>query len=206
MAVSIEQAAQTALARWIAQELRDVPVRDRWPEANVRLPAKTVTVLRAGSRRDEALDPVVLKSAPVAGASGRVLFTWRMRACTQPLQLDVWAHSDVARDDLLARLEPVLNASKARSMPALKLSGADPVEHGLALLLADGWEGFASYWFDEPSLTDTPDAVQRSEYRATYRGSAAMQLTLDAESPRLARVALQQRLDGSDESIPKARN
>jgi hypothetical protein len=204
--VSIEQAAQNALARWIAQELRDVPVRDRWPEANVRLPAKTVTVLRAGSRRDEVLDSVAIKSAPVAGASGRALFTWRMRACTQPLQLDVWAHSDVARDDLLARLEPVLNASKARSMPALKLSGADPVEHGLALLLADGWEGFASYWFDEPSLTDTPDAVQRSEYRATYRGSAAMQLTLDVESPRLARVALRQRLDGCDELTPKARN
>ena len=108
------------IAQRIAQELRDVPVQDRWPEANVRLPAKTITVLRAGGRRDEALDPVPVKSVPVAGVPGRAVYTWRVRACTQPLQLDVWAHSDVARDDLLARLEPVLNASKARSMPSLR--------------------------------------------------------------------------------------
>jgi hypothetical protein len=120
-----------------------------------------------------------------------------MRACTQPLQLDVWAHTDTERDDLLARLEPALNASKAKSMPSLALVGTDPVEQGIALLLSDGWEGFVSYWFDEPQLTDTPDAVQRSEYRATYHGSAAMQLTIDAESPRLARLRLQQRLDGT---------
>lgn len=205
MAVSIEQAAQNALARWIARELPDVPIGERWPEANVRLPARTITVLRAGSRRDEALDPVAIKSVAVVGSPRRALYTWRMRACTQPLQLDVWAHSDVARDDLLSRLEPVLNASRARSLAPLRVAQADPVEHGLALLLSDGWEGFVSYWFDEPALTDTPDAVQRSEYRATYRGAAAMQLTLDAESPRLARMALRQRLDGADELAPPAR-
>ena len=80
------------------------------------------------------------------------------------------------------------------------------MEQGLALLLADDWDGFVSYWFDEPSLTDAPDAVQRCEYRATYRGWAAMQLTLDAESPRLARAALRQRLDGADEPTKEARN
>jgi hypothetical protein len=125
-----------------------------------------------------------------------------MRASTQPLQIDVWAKSDVARDDLLARLEPALNASRARSMPSLGLPNADPVEQGLALLLADGWSGFVGYWFDEAAITDAPDAVQRSEYRATYRGWAAMQLTIDAESARLARARLRPRLDGDDETTP----
>jgi hypothetical protein len=200
--VSIEQAVQNALARWLARELDGITVWDRWPEANVRLPAKAISVLRAGPRRDEALDPEPVARRDVEGMPRRSVFTWRMRACTQALQLDVWAKSDVARDDLLARLEPALNASKARSMPTLGLTNADPVEQGLALLLADGWSGFASYWFDEPAITDAPDAVQRSEYRATYRGWAAMQLTIDAESARVARARLRMRLDGSDETTP----
>ncbi len=202
MKVTIEQAAQNALARWLTREMDGVTVSDRWPEANLRLPAKAITVLRAGARRDEALDPEPIARRDVEGAPGHAVFTWRMRACTQPLQLDVWAHSDVARDDLLARLEPALNASKARSMPTLGIVGADPVEEGLALLLADGWSGFASYWFDEPAITDAPDAVQRSEYRATYRGWAAMQLTIDATSARLARAQFRLVLDGRDESTP----
>ena len=200
MTVSIQQAAQNALALWLARELDGVTLWDRWPEANVRLPAKAVSVLRAGARRDEALDPEPIARRDVDGAPGRAIFTWRMRACTQPLQLDVWAHSDVARDDLLSRLEPALNASKARSLPSLALANADPVEHGLTLLLADGWSGFAAYWFDEPAITDTPDAVQRSEYRATYRGTAMMQLTIDAESARLARARLRVLLDGLEQS------
>lgn len=199
MAISIEQAAQNALARWIARELPGVTVWERWPEANVRLPPRAITVLRAGPRHDELIDPEPIKRVDIPNARGRAVFTWRMRACTQPIQLDVWATSDCARDDLLARLEPVLNASKVRSMPTLGIVGGDPVEHGLALLLADGWEGFASYLFDSPADTNTPDAVQRSEYRATYRGSAAMQLTIDAESPRLARVVLHAKLNGLDE-------
>ena len=200
MRVSIEQAAQSALARWLTRELPDVTIWDRWPEANVRLPPRAISVLRAGARRDEALDPEPIASRAVEGATVRAIFTWRMRACTQPLQLDAWAHSDIARDDLLARLEPALNASKTRSMPSLGLTNADPVEQGLTLLLADGWSGFVTYWFDAPVITDAPDAVQRSEYRATYRGWAAMQLTIDAESARLAPARLRFRLDKQDES------
>jgi hypothetical protein len=86
-------------------------------------------------------------------------------------------------------------------MPSLGLVNADPVEQGLALLLDDGWSGFASYWFDEPAITETPDAVQRSEYRATYRGWAAMELTIDAESACLARARLEVRLDGQQDEI-----
>ena len=199
MRVSIEQAAQNALARWLTRELDGVPVWDRWPEANVRLPAKAVSVLRAGSRRDEALDPEPVARRDVEGIPGHSVFTWRMRACTQPLQLDVWAHTDVERDDLLACLEPALNANKARSIPSLGLRSTDPVEQGLTLLLGEGWSGFVTYWFDAPELTDTPDVVQRSEYRATYRGWAAMNLTIDAESARLARAQVRLRLDGRDE-------
>jgi hypothetical protein len=198
--VSIEQAAQNALAAWLARELEDVTVWQRWPEANVRLPARAITVLRAGSRRDEALDVVPIARQDIEGQPGRSIFTWRLRACTQPLQLDIWARTDVERDDILARLEPALNASRARSLAALNFPRPDePVDQGLTLLLADEWSGFAHYWFDQPAITDTPDAVQRSEYRATYRGWAAMQLTIDAPSARLARARLRLRLDGQDE-------
>ena len=196
MSVSIEQAVQSALARWLTGELRDVTVWERWPEASVRLPSRAVSVLRSGARHDELLDAEPIARTDVPGAPPRTLYTWRMRACMQPLQLDVWARSDVARDDIMARLEPALSASKARSMPSLHLTIADPVEHELALVLGDGWDGFASYLFDEPAITDAADAVQRCEYRATYRGRAWMQLTVVAESPRIARARVIARLDG----------
>ena len=122
MKVSVEQATQNALARWLARELDGVTVWDRWPEANVRLPAEgDLRAARRNAPRRSARSDAD-RARDIAGAPGRAVFTWRMRACTQPLQLDVWAHSDVARDDLLARLEPVLNASKARSMPSLGLT------------------------------------------------------------------------------------
>ncbi|MFY0080381.1 hypothetical protein ABTQ07_22210, partial [Acinetobacter baumannii] len=71
------------------------------------------------------------------------------------------------------------------------------------LLLGDGWSGFARYEFDEPETFDSSDAVQRSEYRASYRGRVRMQLTIDAESPRLARIMLRASLDGSELPLPR---
>ncbi len=191
--VSLQQAAANALAAWIRTRLPDATVFARWPEPNVKLPPKAVSVLLAGPRVDEELDPVVVGRRDLSPTHAE--YTWRMRLCKQPMQLDVWAKSDLARDDLVARLDRVLNASERDSIGAVR---ADPARNGVLLRVADGWDGFADFLFDAPGAFDTPDAAQRCEYRATYRGHAWMDLTMRAESPRLVAATLRQRLHDDD--------
>jgi hypothetical protein len=188
VAFSLEQSAASALAAWLRARLADLTVWERWPEPNVKLPAKAVSVLLAGPRQDELLDPVPLGRRDLS--STRAEYTWRIRACKQPMQLDAWAKSDHARDDLVARLEPLLNASERDSLG----TGPSSPRNGVVLRLGHGWDGFADFLFDAPERMDTPDAVQRCEYRATYRGHAWMDLIVRAESPRLVAATLRARL------------
>jgi hypothetical protein len=189
--VSLEQAIANALARWLRTSLGpDVVVDSRWPEANTKLPPRAVTVLLAGPPEEEPLDPVLAGREDTSPTTSR--FKWRMRAMRQPLQIDAWACYDVERDDLRQRLRSALNAGMRRT---LGLANAMPVDHGVVVPLEDGWQGgIADCFFDKPQSFDTPDAVQRSEYRLTYRGWAEAVLTETAESPRIVAVRLRQRI------------
>jgi hypothetical protein len=112
-------------------------------------------------------------------------FLWRIRACELPLQLDCWAASEAGRDDLMARLDAVLNAD---ATPGL-LDGGAPARNGLLLELASGHEGVvADVVFDNPDLEDASEEAKRQEWRATYRGLADFNLTVRAQSARLARL------------------
>ena len=189
--VSIQQAAANALAEWLREQLPDVTVEARWPEPNVPLPPKAITVLLAGSRIDEPLDPQVLHMEPIDAARAR--YRWRVAACTQPLQLDAWTTSDVERDDLLSRLDECLRAGPSRTLD-WDWNG-DPVANGLELKLGDGWQDtIAAIDFEAPHVHDTPNTVQQREYRATFRGEARVHLYVEAESPRMAVIRLRQRL------------
>ena len=181
--------AANTLAAWLKARLDGVAVHARWPEAGVKLAPKAVTVLLAGPREDELLEPVAVER--VDTGRGRAIYTWRVRACKQPMQLDVWTTSHAARDDLVARLERAVNVSEAES---IGVRHADPVRSGVLLRLPLGWDGFCDFLFDAASEMDTPDATQRAEYRATARGHAWMDLTVRAESARLARATLRLRL------------
>jgi len=115
-------------------------------------------------------------------------FIWRIRACELPLQLDVWAQYEAQRDDLMARLDAVLNADATPDL----LDGGDPARNGLLLQLADGHDGVvADVLFDSPDLEDADAEAKRQEWRATYRGLAEFGLFIKAQSPRLARVKFQ---------------
>ena len=182
MKVTVEQAAINALARWLAQALgKHVAVSTEWPEPTKKLPAQAVTILRAGAPDEEPLDPIVV--GRVDTGPHQSLFTWRMRALRQPLQIDVWARHAPVRDSLLARLDEALNAGMGAT---LGISNADPVRHGVVVPLADGWTGTADCYFDRPEVGDTPDAAARSEFRATLRGWTEVDLTLTAPSARIA--------------------
>jgi hypothetical protein len=120
------------------------------------------------------------------------LFTWFLRCGIQPLQLDIWANTDVARDDMIARLEPVLNAGFAATGLA---TNADPFRNGVALKLGDCWDSsIADFVFLTPDVTDDPQSVSRGEYRATYQGQSAFNLTLSAPSVTIANIRLSMQL------------
>ena len=189
LAVSLGQAAANTLAAWLHARLPGVVVEARWPEPHTKLPPKAVTVLLAGPPVEELLDPIVVGRRDLPG--GRAAYLWSIRLAKLPMQLDVWTKSDVARDDLVARLTRALNASEGES---LGVRPSDPARNGVLLRLGDGWDGYSDFLFDGASTNDTPDSVQRCEFRATVRGHSWMNLTLVAESARLARVALIQRL------------
>jgi hypothetical protein len=180
--VTVEQAAVNALGSWLGRCLGStVTVSPHWPEPTKKLPPKAVTILRAGPPEEEPLDPIIVGRQDTRPHTS--LFTWRMRALRQPLQLDVWARHAPARDDLLARLDEALNAGMGAT---LGVTNADPFRHGVVLPLADGWSGTADCFFDRPEVSDTPDAAARSEYRATLRGWAEVDLTLTAPTARIA--------------------
>ena len=189
--VSIEQAAANALGRWLSSKLPpdEVAVNTRWPEASEDAPPKAITILLAGPPDEEPLDPVVVASAPLDGA--RAMFTWRVAALRQPLQMDVWTRYDLERDELLARLVPLLNAS---TRDTIGERNANPVRHGVLVPLADGWDGYADCYFDKPNRFDSPGSAARSEFRAIYRGFADVDLTVSAASARIARIELVQRI------------
>jgi hypothetical protein len=182
MKLTVEQAVVNALGSWLARSLgKSVAVSAQWPEPTKKLPPKAITILRTGSPDEEPLDPIVV--ARVDTGPHVSLFTWRMRALRQPLQLDVWARHHAARDELLAELDVALNAPMSAT---IGVSSSDPVRHGVVVPLGDGWTGMADCFFDRPEVSDTPDAAARGEYRATVRGWADVDLTVTAPSARLA--------------------
>lgn len=182
MNVTVEQAGINALATWLTNSLGTAAVvSTHWPEPSKKLPAKGVTILRAGAPEEEPLDPIIVGRADTGPHTS--LFTWRLRALRQPLQLDVWAHHHAARDDLLARLDVALNAGMGASLGA---ASAEPVRHGVVLPLGDGYAGTADCYFDRPEVFDAPDAAIRSEYRATARGWMEVDLTVTAPGARIA--------------------
>jgi hypothetical protein len=182
--VSVEQAAVNALGSWLSRSLGAlVAVSTKWPEPSRKLPERAVTVLRAGPPEGEPLDPIVVERVDTTAHSS--MFTWRLRAIRQPLQLDVWTRHHAVRDELLAELDVALNAGMGATLGA---ANADPLRHGVVVPLADGWTGTADCFFDRAELSDSPDAATRSEYRATLRGWTDVDLTITAPSARLVVV------------------
>jgi hypothetical protein len=194
--VTITQAARDALAAWLVAELEPtgngdgVVVEPRWFEVDRRLPPRAISIIDAGPRRIDWTDPMQLLVVP--GRTAKLVdVTWGLGYIEQRVQLDVWAQSDVALDDIMARLDVALNAGTR----PLGIGNLDPVGIGVLLALADAWApGTADFTFDEPNTDQTADMANQSEWHATYRGVARMQLVQVATSPKLARINLRQRL------------
>jgi hypothetical protein len=116
------------------------------------------------------------------------LYVWRLGEIEQEVQLDCWSTSPAWRDDLMARLEPLLNAAPSESAG---FGYDDPVRPGVTVPLADGWSGYATFYFEQTAPIENPGAIQQNEYRATVSGTAYVFRLVKAQSPRLAMAQLQ---------------
>lgn len=199
--VSVGQAAATALARHLKAALsQDVTVLDRWPEFNGNIFAAltpgdedqraVVSVIKVG-RRQRLSVVTVPKQADVTNLpDGRVLVAWPIGSVIQPVQIDVWAKTDDDRDDLVRQLDDALNVGTS-AIPGAPT--ADPAADGVQAPLdpaALGYGGTVDYFLDEPEIDDSPESVQRSEYRATYFGEARAPLAKVVTASTLAAAML----------------
>jgi hypothetical protein len=186
--VSVGQAAANALAKWLETQLENVSVYPRWPEPNVRL-SRAVTVAVVGRRqRLNVVTGFDLQTRQNLTAT-TALVGVRIGSFIQPIQLDAWATYDVDRDDIVDQLDDALTASAVATGVA---QTDDPVRDGilLPLLEDDGFTGTVEFWFDEPDVDNTPDSVQRSEFRATYFGEARGDFTRVRVVPRMVNPSL----------------
>jgi hypothetical protein len=182
--VSVGQAACNALAQWLDATLQDdITVYDRWPEANPSLAPKAISVIRAGRRqRLDVVTGAQAESQKAISPAPNAQVNLRLGSFIQPIQLDVWAQSDVERDDMISQLDAALSAGTQQTLGTAALSSDDPVRDGILLQLGDGYSGNIEVLLDEPDVSDDADSVQRSEYRAMYageiRGSYSIQVTV----------------------------
>jgi len=189
--VSIEQAMTNALVGYLTTALPDIKCRSRWPDPSKNLPEKAITVVPIGRRQDDDVTGSFIRQIAVEELSPpdpkRKIYTYARSACTQPVQLDIWAVTDIDRDDIVSRVDDALSANLVTTISA---ANDDPVRDGPLLALGDGFSGFSDFTFDGPMKNDTPDSASRAEFRATYTGTAAAHLTKKIALPILSKFKL----------------
>lgn len=185
--VSIQQAGVNALVSHLRTQLPDVTVEERWPDPQRKIRFPTITVLTSGPRRDLAID---FRDLSFNNIGDRVQFQTQVAAIEQPLQLDIWAHNQIERDDILARLDIALN---------MDTLNPGEVMHGLNLIAGDDWiDTYFDYWFESPDPHDQEFTAIVEEWRARISGRAWGMLAIKRETARQTVINFQLRVQESD--------
>lgn len=194
MAVTVQQAAANAFCAWLQSKLLDVVVEPQWPSPDVQKPDKSISIVTAGARQDLPIDLRIIKNTPdLTPGSKLTTSVWQVAACTQGFQLDIWATSDIDRDDIKARLDQLLHADAS----PLGLPFSNPVGGGCLIAVQDGWQDFgtiADFSFNEVDDDISSDTQPRDIYRATYSGDAYFMLAVTAVTARQTVITFTQRL------------
>ncbi len=195
MSVSIQQAASNSIATFLKSKMPgDVVITSQWPSPDKALPAKAISIITAGARRDTPVDRKLLKTTNVS--TNQVDSVWQIAACTQPFQLDVWAHSMFELDAIMADLDIYLNYGEKGLG-----SGNYDIGSGLLLNVGDGWEDYdtkADFYFGEPDEMDSSQADRVKSYRGLYRGDAHFMLAVPSRSARQLVIRFSEFLNGDD--------
>lgn len=184
MSVSIQQAACNALGAHLQSKLSDVVVNYDFPDPERELPELGLTILLAGKPHDTPIQAEVISSTAIDAA--HKLYRWRVLERSQPIQVDVWSTYQARRDDLVARLDQILNGG-----------WSDQPNSGLVLSLGDGWDAKAAFDFDGPSIINSGYSSQVSEFRGSYNGALRVALYVDAASAKMANIKLHSILNGN---------
>ena len=190
-ALTIQKSSILALSAFLATQLGGSGVKlIDWFPTDDKLESQTISLVEAGARTRIWSDPRVVSSTVISATVKE--YTWRVRAITQPIQLDLWATDYPAkRDELQALLDVELERGLETTLGAA-YANRDPFRDGLLLALdpANGHEGFVDCVFQDPELNDTPDAARRKEWRTTIRGELRTSLDIKAQSPRILQAIL----------------
>ena len=190
--IPIQKAACNVLGRFLAAHVRDLQVSYEWPEADQDLPPMGLTILQVGEPKDEQIQINASNYVKVDARTG--LYTWEILARYVDLQLDVWAQYEAERSGIVAELDEVMHLGELYT-----LGEGDPVRDGLLLPLKfgiDGFRGTIDYTFSGASFPQDPGKVRAAEWRATFNGTAGMILSVQATSPRIAKIRAALATDG----------
>lgn len=196
---TVEQASLNAFVAYLKETIGSGPnavpdgieIEPRWPDPSKDLPERALTVFCAGDYEQEWADPELVEGVdPIPGDDGSLTYMWHVCEITQPLQMDVWTAFDTERDDILARLQDVLNVgTNALIAPVDPLQ--DPVQKGvtLNLLVDDGWgDTIAEFTFGKAHRIDDGETADTTKYRAMVMGEVAVGLSVRAKSWKMARI------------------
>lgn len=190
--LAIQDVCVAALVAYLQTELEQsiegIVVTPDWPDPDQPLAARAVSVLTAGPRTDTHVDFEIQDAEELSPPDPvRKLYRWKVKACTQGIQLDIWATRAVDRAAIRGALDAALHAGPSKT---LGIAGAMPVRDGVLLALSDSFHrGFAEFTFDACEDSDGP-ALREREYRATMPGETQAILEVVAESPRMAEIGL----------------
>jgi len=191
-AVTLERAAQNALAKYLAARLPDVTVNARWPDgASAYTENGTISLIDRDGPPEELFDPQLVSWTPIS--ESQTLGTWELASVTLSLQLDVWAKYDYTRESILRRLDEALRQGLGVTLPGRNVFTSSPFRNGIQLVLSDedGWDGvYVDYLFDRALKMDSPKAAQLLEFRSMRLGEAQMTRTGTAVSARMGKPTL----------------
>ncbi len=197
--VSVQQASANALAAWLRTQITGVTIFSRWPNTDVKLPERVLSITTSGRRRDIPIQPTILSNTPNGDTNTDTV--WLVAACVQPLQLDVWTRTHQDRDDLVAQLDVLLRAGTAALAPDVDNPFTNPIgiESGVLVTLGDNWpDTIADIEFADPELEEAGDQASAADFRATYRGNANVMLSVATTTARQKVITFQQRVATAD--------
>lgn len=181
--IPIQQAAATQLAAYLRTHLPGVTIEDQWPDPDKRMHLPTVTLIQAGVRRDMPLDVKDL-----GWLHGKT--TYQIRACEQQFQVDVWGKNPTQRDDILARLDDIMNSDP---------TGTEAVNGLILPSTSAQWPNtYFDYYCESPDIEQMPFTQIVHEYRATLVLHAWMMLTVQRDTALQTLITFQQNLNGTD--------
>jgi hypothetical protein len=172
----LTQAAREQLKTWLTSQLQpqfpELVVLQEFPSPGPLRARYTIAILATGEAEYRLHQPAVVSTVPQQGSSNG-LVTYKFGYVDgAPLDLDCWAMTKPARDDLARALRRALNVPPSVSLgaPSLPRFGHAPA---LSLALQQLFGAVWTYRFSPvPTIDESSAAAQQGRWRAHWRGTA----------------------------------